>query len=656
MKAWIWAISGVLLAISSTSVAGDVLVSHYEPLQQLSMRTVTSSAANASQKPMADGPVEMRFEALGRSFELQLQPNQRLLENARIEAPLDGIEIYRGEVSGAPGSWARIVVHEGMPRGLIFDGRDLIAIEAPGDSLVATDAPVIYRLADTIIAPGSMTCGSQSFARSGAAVANELLAELGDLMQGPGAVSEIEMGVVGDYEFTTSKGGDSPAAAAITTRLNNVDGYFSAQLGVQISVQVIDTFGTINDPFTDVTAATDLLDELSNWRSTNPAQNSNGLTHLYTGRDLDGSTVGIAWSGALCSNFFGAGLSEGNGSSTFDSLIAAHEIGHNFGAPHDGEAGSPCVAETGDFLMSPTLNGSSTFLSCSITEMSDNISSAACITPLPTVDMEVTMSSAPTVLFGANADVSYDVRNNGTLDATNVTADFTLPVNLTVNMATAAGGTCTSGAGTVSCAMGDVPGLATRAVSISVTPASLGPGNITATVTADVDERAANNQETLQLNVDPAVDLVVGTPTGATIKLNKSTTITATLENRATIDATGVTLIVDLGNALQATAANWGLGSCTVLAQQVTCQAASFAAQSNSSISVTATGISAGNPNINVVMSSLEADLVPGNNNAAGRVQVNDPDDDSGSGSSGPVFLLLLAGLIAARRRRGQTL
>jgi uncharacterized repeat protein (TIGR01451 family) len=265
--------------------------------------------------------------------------------------------------------------------------------------------------------------------------------------------------------------------------------------------------------------------------------------------------------------------------------------------------------------------------------------------------MQVALNGSATVLFGTSTVISYDVTNNGTLDATNVVADITLPANLTLDSVSASTGTCTSGAGTVNCALGDVPGTSNRTVDITTTPAILGPGMISATVSADIDDRPGNNQEVLQLTVDPAVDLVANSPTGTSVKLNKSTTVNATLENRATLAATGVTLTVDLGNALQATAASWSIGSCTVLAQQVTCQAATFAAQSNSTINVTATGITAGNPRITVTLSALETDLVPSDNSRSGRIEVKDP-EDSGGGTTGPWFLCLFAGLIAVRRNR----
>ncbi len=646
-----WALGAALAAFFSVANAADrnnFSVSHFEPLQRLELRV--ASAANVGQEAGLVASTVMSFDALGRSFDLELEHNSRLMNAARQNPSLEGIDIYRGEIAGAEGSWVRIVMADGVPSGMFFDGQELYAIEAPGDSAVNSSAPVVYRLADAYIAPGSVTCGGSAHMASAASAAEMLLGELDGISQAPGAVSEIEVGTVGDFEFTTAQGGDAAAAQAITTRMNNVDGIFSAQLGVQISVTAIETFNTDTDPFTTSDAPV-LLDELSNYRSVTPTQNSAGLSHLWTGRDLNGTTVGIAWTGALCSNFFGAGLSEGNGGAVFDSLVAAHEIGHNFGAPHDGESGSACEAQAGDWLMSPRLNGESNFSPCSISEMTDDIGRASCIAALPSIDMVVGLQSSASILFGADTDLSFDVVNNGTLDATNVSADFTIPSNLTLGAVVPSAGSCTTGTGTVSCALGDVPGLGVRTVDITVTPNALGAGMVSATVSADVDNRPENNQESQQVSVDPAVDLVVNTPTGASIKVNKTTNITARLENRATINATGVTLTVDLGNALQATAANWPGGTCTVTAQQVTCQAATFAAQSNSTVSVSATGISEGNPNITVSLASVEADLVPGDNSRNGRVEVRQGSDDSGGGSTGPLFLVLL-GLVALLRRR----
>lgn len=628
--------------------SGSIALAHFEPLQRLSIQAAGNN--NGVQKLQGAASVTLSFDALGRVFDLQLEPNERLSS----AIPRDDIYAYRGTIVGQPDSWARIVIYNGMPRGLIWDGTEMFAVEAPGDSVLPTAEPMIYRLADALIAPGAMTCASGSSAINGSLSLQKLMSELGTVVaQAPGAISELTMGAVGDFEFTDNKGGSAAADAAITARLNNVDGIFSEQVGVQIKVELIDTFDTAADPFTTADPS-DLLDELSIFRSTSTAHLAHGLTHLYTGRDLTGTTVGIAWSGALCSDYFGAGLSEGRGGATFDSLIAAHEIGHNFGAPHDGQSGSACESETGAFLMTPSINGSDQFSSCSIAQMQDDIARAACITAIPAVDMSVRLvNTSSTLLLGADTELEYAVSNNGTLEATSVMVDFTLPANFAMDTVLASSGTCTSGAGTISCDMGTVAGSSSHSVTIAGTPSAVGAGTISATITSDVDERPSNNQSVVQFMVDPAVDLVINAPTANAVLVNSITTINAVLDNQSDLAATGVTLGVSFGSGLQASAASWSIGTCTVMAQLVECQAANFAAGTSSTVNIDVRGITAGNKNFTVVLASIEAEANPGNNSVAATVRVNEPKDkDEGGGVTAPLWLLLLAMSAAIGRRR----
>ena len=181
-------------------------------------------------------------------------------------------------------------------------------------------------------------------------------------------------------------------------------------------------------------------------------------------------------------------------------------------------------------------------------------------------------------------------------------------------------------------------------------------GMLNASVTtSDTDERPVNNQDVLQLTVDPAVDLVVNTPATAVVFVDTSTTVTATLENLSILDASNVSLSVTLDSGLQADTATWSIGTCTVAAQQVDCQANSFAAQSVSSLSINATATSTGMKSVSISLSSAEADADASNNSASGTVNVVSPntenEDDGGGGTTSPLFLLLIA-LVAVLPKR----
>lgn len=636
-------VAALAIAISlapALSVA-DIVVSHFESVQEFDVSAES-----------------IRFDALGERFDLQLESNERILAGLDSNILASGVKVYRGQLADKPGSWVRIVVYDAMPSGIIWDGQEMFAIEAPGDSALKASAPVVYRLSDSHIVPGTMSCGSDFLEGNTASVLNSMsAASRKAVASAPGAVSEITMSAIGDYEFTNARGGDVAAAAAITTRLNNVDGFFSEQVGVQINVQLVETHSDPMDPFGDTLIADELLDEVSEYRLQNSGHNALGLTHMYTGRNFATTTVGIAWRGTLCQNYFGAGVSEGRSGALDDSLVAAHEIGHNFGAEHDGQAGSACEAETGPFIMSPSLNGSQVFSACSIGIMQAEAAGASCVNALPAVDVSIVpQGQVANILLGANTDFVYEVSSNGTLDVAAVVADFSLPSSLTFASVTTTAGTCTNGAGTVSCNIGDLPGLSSETIAISAMPTSVGIGSLTASVsTSDVDERPVNNQDAVQLSVDPAVDLIVNTPSNAAVFINASTTVNATLNNVSVLDATNVALSISLENGLQASTATWSIGTCTVAAQQIDCVANTFAAQSGSTLSITATGTTEGRKDVTVTLSSTEAEANPGDNTAVSEVRVtsqNDDKDDSGGAINLYLLICLMAAAITRHRHR----
>ena len=175
--------------------------------------------------------------------------------------------------------------------------------------------------------------------------------------------------------------------------MNVVDGIFSSQLGLEVDVAAIEVFQTAADPFTtDVPG--DLLDEVVDYRLSRAT--GEGLTHLFTWRNLQGTTRGIAYLGSACMTTFAAALSQQVGSNlTFGSLIAAHEIGHNLNAQHDGEVstdpGFPNACDTvpQTFLMAPTITGSDQFSQCSIDTMSNYLNTlpVSCVTGIgPSLD------------------------------------------------------------------------------------------------------------------------------------------------------------------------------------------------------------------------------------------------------------------------------
>ena len=630
-----------LILLVSARAENSFDIVYQEPLTQLQMVHAPSSG---QQKPGVATLRNLAFEAYGKRFDINLEVNHTLLDAAQRGSLGSGVEVYRGDITGMPNSWVRLVVANDAPRGVLWDGNELWAIEVGTSETTGKEQPFIFRLDDLQVTLGALTCSHGRTASSAGEFATAMLTEGSAVVaQGLGASSQIDFAVIADYEFTRDKG--AGVDTALISRMNIVDGIFSAQLGVQLNVNRIDTYTTNNDPFGNQTASGELLDDLTDFRFATPSQNTNGLSHLFTGRNLDTSTVGIAYTGALCSRRYGAGLTQGTHSEVMDSLIAAHEIGHNFGAPHDGTSNEACSSEPQDFLMAPRLNGSDTFSACSITQMQDDVNRASCISAMPSTDVAIVAGSqSAAALLGDTATFTFEANSIGTETVNNANVDVTVPSGITLSSVSTTMGNCTSGAGSVSCAIGSIAAGSGATVTLTVMASTIGSADFGATVTADVDDNGSNNQATVRLTVDPAVDLVSTAAALTQVSLNESTTILPGVENRSSISATGVTVTVTPSAGISLDSASWSAGSCSIAANIVTCQASSLAAQSNDSLQIALTAITEGSQSYTVTVDATESDRDIANNNVSGQISVNSVtiEEDGGAGSLGWLSVLLL--------------
>jgi len=319
------------------------------------------------------------------------------------------------------------------------------------------------------------------------------------------------VGVLGDAAFAGSYASAEEARAAILVRMNNVDGIFSEQLAVEIQTSAITLYTVSDDPFTATTVPTDLLTRLRNVRRASASLQAYGVTHLFTGRNLDGDTVGIAYKGELCDAAYSASLTESTGrGAILESLIAAHEIGHNFGAPHDGA--DACVSTPANqYLMAARINGSSTFSQCSLDQMRPAVLTASCITALSAADVAVPATMA-TVRTARATDfaLSIPVTNLGGMAATAVHAEITLPPSFTVSAASLEnavdGASCIGGAGVVRCDAGGIAGNTTATVEITAQASDGGSYSVSGTVSAANQSNVSNDATSFTVSVDGPAD------------------------------------------------------------------------------------------------------------------------------------------------------
>ena len=127
----------------------------------------------------------------------------------------------------------------------------------------------------------------------------------------------------------------------------------------------------INDPYTSSNASTLLNQFRTEWNN-NMGHIPRDVATLYTGRDIDGSTIGIAFVGVICgSSAYGVCQTDCCGSLACASDLHAHEVGHNWGANHC----DPCSGTT----MQSSLQCSNVFAASSISAISTHRDSRTCL-------------------------------------------------------------------------------------------------------------------------------------------------------------------------------------------------------------------------------------------------------------------------------------
>jgi hypothetical protein len=660
-----------IAAFSFAVIAGSAFAAEPGDTQILYFESLHFGASPATQQKSTHSR-ELQFDAYGRRFVVSLQTNEKLSPLLQSKAGIAPIELYKGQVNGIAGSWARIGIADGELHGMLWDGSELYVIEPaadlsdslPANVSVSPGTTAIFRLKDVLMKAGAASCGTDSDgveldkgSESFSALMNELKGSPA-IMQAAGATRRLEISALGDMLFVNRYGSEARARSEILLRLNNVDGIFSGQLGVEIQVPSVD----LGDSLSDTTSPSSLLSELADLRKRSPNLYSRGLTHLFTGRDLDGRTVGLGYLDALCSQRYGAALTEArNLSSWIESLIAAHEIGHNFGAPHDGQADADCASTAPDqYLMAANISGSDRFSECSLYVMRRRLATSSCITSLPPSDITVepdfgVLRHAVSQDFDWNVTIS----NVGGLATTNARAEIVLPPAVKVKEAFVIGGSCVTGAGMISCQLAPIPGGSSTAINLILRSDAVGSSDVALHVSASNDSQTSDNDGTATIEIENEADLGIGLQAPASVTNGTAFNVSLTASNTSGIEARNVTVTIDLPAGVTASTATLTGANCSVQGSAIVCSLASLA--SGASLTGTASLVAAtdGNAFLQARIAGDYVDPTAGNDTATATVTVSSPttarqstESSGGGGAASWQLLLALFTLLGVKNLR----
>lgn len=423
----------VSLGLTNGAVAGPLdmrgapaAIRHFESAENIFVRSTGALGTTR-----VSGATSVSFRSLGRQFDLEVEASDLITRTHRTvwiggdredeDVPVDFL--YAGRVRGEPQSWARLSIRNGKLDGMIWTPTETYFIQPEARLLgePATGRTVVYRMSDVDPAVLHGGCGATepqgpSAARfvagagsAGAEAAPQFVQAVAPAVASAAApLQQATIGLVADYDYFVNHGAN--AAADMLSVINQVAGVFQAQTGVDLHVTQTVVYTTTPDPFDDTTDPTTLLTEFSNYKASSgsPVYGTD-VAHLFTGRTLDSSVLGIAWIGTLCDSTYSTALStDFTTDNTSLVLLAAHEIGHVFGAYHDNQTGSPCASVPFGFIMNPYISSALElqFSGCSLSLIDPEIAGASCLslsmpssaspTPSPTATASPTPTPPPT--------------------------------------------------------------------------------------------------------------------------------------------------------------------------------------------------------------------------------------------------------------------
>ncbi len=246
------------------------------------------------------------------------------------------VRTLRGTVPGLPGAVvAGSRLDEGLYATVRLPGGQRYWIEpvAPHVGGVAADLHAVYEQADVL--PGGGSCAAEIDEAGGIflppADRQESAAGGAD---GSDDICVAELACDADVEFYEDHNSSIPdVEARINVVISLVNLQFEAEVSITHALTTILIRTAEPDPYTETDAGL-LLNQFRDEWNTNHTGIERDAAQLFTGKNLDGTIVGLAYVGSLCGQL-GYSIVESDYSGFACSTdLSAHELGHTWGAPH----------------------------------------------------------------------------------------------------------------------------------------------------------------------------------------------------------------------------------------------------------------------------------------------------------------------------------
>ena len=313
-------------------------------------------------------------------------------ENGIVSIPPAKNLTFRGQLGSPGGGSVSLTVDEDLIRGFVKKDGEMYFIEPvwyfmkgqPKDLIVVYPACMVQPRPDATCGYTEMLDKSKQYLP---ADEHDHENEIGE--EKSVACKEVEIAIASDWLMHVHFGSAAAVEAFETGTLADVQTNYDDEFNDQLLFTIVEFFTVSTaggDPWTSSTNAGTLLSDFTGWGPSGFSQ-PHDVGGLWTDRNFNGGTIGIAWLSSVCTSQRYHCLQNFSSNACLLRVLWAHEMGHNFSASHDG-SGSPTI-------MAPAVSCTSAWSNQSLNQINAFVPTRTCLAACGG-------ASPPQALFTAN--------------------------------------------------------------------------------------------------------------------------------------------------------------------------------------------------------------------------------------------------------------
>ncbi|MCH7604137.1 MAG: hypothetical protein IIB54_15370, partial [Planctomycetes bacterium] len=304
---------------------------------------------------------------------LNLQPHSVRSDNYKLlvqqpdgslkEVKPGPVRTMRGDVIGMQDAVvAGSLLDDGLHATIRFADGSSMWIEPIGDRVAGAGANqhVLYRNEDVI--QDAKVCGANDAMR--VAQAAPARGANGDGGSAPSTAAAAtfctaELAFDADFEYFKQWGSATNVGIQINKIINAMNAQYKGDVGITHTIGTIIVRTKPGLPYTELDAVKLITQFRNEWEFGSQSGVVRDMAQLFTGKNVDGGTIGIAWIGAVCTSYGYSMVQSdfnGKGSLACQTDLSAHELGHNWGADHCG-----CSNRRNSYTMNPFITCANQF-------------------------------------------------------------------------------------------------------------------------------------------------------------------------------------------------------------------------------------------------------------------------------------------------------